>query len=207
MNSPISPCSVLEHHVLAGEPFTTAIAVNDVTAVVDISRLDDLDTVIFIQTHRVLQLGFVVGDGARGLVVADQSDTPLPSISDDRAQVEIRIRSGEAEALAVRGPIAIPALVPALHQHCVKAVLRREIHVALDAAGVGPVPWATFPGGFVEMHFPPDTHELSRLEPGHIPELVGLIEIELDTAVGEELRENLGGGLRRSRHSRVIRSI
>jgi hypothetical protein len=39
---------IVAHHVLAGEPFTAATAVNNITAVANISRLDDLDAVIFI---------------------------------------------------------------------------------------------------------------------------------------------------------------
>ena len=38
---------------------------------------------------------------------------------------------GEAEILAVREPVAIPALVPAFDQHAAKAVWRREVDVAL----------------------------------------------------------------------------
>ena len=176
---------IVPHHVLAGEPFTTPALVNDVPAVADISRFDGRDAVTFIQTHRVLQLRVVVGDGSRGLVVADQFETqPLP-IRHDRIHVEIRIGLCEAEFVAIGGPIAIPALVPALDQHAVEAVFGREIHVALGVAGGGPMLGAAFPSGFVDVHFPPDTHEFSGLDIGHAAELVGFIEIELNTAVGE----------------------
>lgn len=108
---------VVAHHVLPGKPFAPAVLVDDVAAMADVSGLDDGYAVLLVDPHRVFQLRLVVRNRAGGLVVADEFHADPPPVGNDRVHVEVRIGPGEAELVAVLGPVPFPSQVPALRQH------------------------------------------------------------------------------------------
>ncbi len=110
--------------------------------------------------------------------MADQPHALLLRVRRERHDIEVRIRLGEAELVALGEPVAIPALVPAFDQHAAETMFRREVDVALRFGRGRAVFRAGAPGLRAEVHAPPDADVLERLHPGHVAELVRLVEIE-----------------------------
>ena len=153
-----------------------------------VAGLDHADAVRGVQRHRRVELAFVVLDRAGRFVVADEPHASLARVRGEQRQVEVGIRLGEAEVLAVRDPVAVPALVPAFDQHAAEAVLRGEVDVALHVGVVGAVLLAAAPGGAVEVHLPPDADVLADVDPRGVGEPVRLVEVQLDARIRERHR-------------------
>src|SRR5690606_33078586 len=150
----------------------------DVTGVADVAGLDHVHAGARVQVEGRLQLAFVMADRAGGFVVADQVHALAGGVSGQFRQVEVRGGAGEVEAPAVGEPVAVPARVPAFHQHAAEAVLRGEVDVAAGIGGGRAVPGAGAPGLLLQVQRPPHAHVLGRLEPADVADGVGLVEVE-----------------------------
>ena len=143
-----------------------------------VTGLHRVDAELRVQIERGAQLLFVHGDVAGGFVMTHQAHALLLRIGRERHDVEVRIRLGEAELVAPREPVAVPALVPALDQHAAETIVRREVDVALRLGRGRAVFRPGAPGLRTQVHAPPDADVLERLHPGHVAELVRLVEVE-----------------------------
>ena len=145
---------------------------------IDVAGLHGRHAESFVEREGIVELSFVVGHRAAGFVVADEVDAFRLGVVGELGEIEIGIRFGEAELVAVLDPVAVPTLVPAFDQHAVEAVLGGEVDVALGVGGGGAVLVAGAPGRFVEMHLPPDADVLAGLDPAGVLELARLVEVE-----------------------------
>ena len=115
----------------------------------------------------------------------DQLDAFRGGIFAEALDIVIGIGLGEAEDVAIVEPFAVPALVPAFDEDAGEAVLGGEVDIALGLFGGGAVELVARPGAVVDVHRPPDADVLAGLGPGHIADLVGLVEVEDDVGVDE----------------------
>ena len=85
-----------------------------------------------------------------------------------------------------------PARIPTFHQYPVEPVFSREVNVFAGIGGGGAVASvsstalgtlsglgsAVIPGGFAQVHFPPDANVLGGFDPTHIGNFTGFIQVE-----------------------------
>ena len=151
-------------------------------------------------------MALVVADGGGGLVVHHQLDALGVRVVVKGLQVEVRIWGDEIEdvILGVAEPI-FPALVPALDEDLVEAVLGGEVDVATHLLVVccmctvglhlGVVRHAEFhreqivgvgPCGFADDHLPPHTDVFHGLDPGDVFQGAGFVKVQREMR-GEDL--------------------
>ena len=168
------------HHRAAG-----VVLALDVAGVADIAGLDHVHAVARVPLERGRQLPLIVADRAGGLVVADQVHALAGGIPRQCRQVEVGGGAGEVEAPAVGEPVAVPARVPAFHQHAAEAVGGGEVDVAPGVGGGGAVPGAGRPGLGFQVQRPPHADVLGRREPAHVADGIGLVEVEDQAGFGQ----------------------
>ena len=175
----------------------------------DVSHITALDGIVAVLLHKLiggLHPALIIGNGRRRLVVHNNTDTLLVGILVKGRQVVVRIRGDEVKdiILLTANPV-FPAFVPAFHQNGVKAIgggiVNVSAHVlvigrmASVGRGLGIVGYAQPHGGILIRigpslaagnHLPPDAHILHGMDPTHILQGAGLIEIE-DDAAGQGL--------------------
>ena len=103
-----------------------------------------------------------------------------------RGEVEVVGRRREVHLDAGREPVAVPAHVPALHEHAVEAVIGGEVDVAARVLGRGAVVRPTAPRPLAQVHGPPDADVLARPGVRHVAQGVGRVEVER-RVVGDEV--------------------
>jgi len=205
----------VDHDLVARRlPRHTQIVVDHPLAVMVLAARDDaadvagLDAVVAVLFHKgkgILHPPLIIGHRRRGLVVHDQAHSVFGGVALQLLHIEIGIGSDKIKNLLfpVTEPV-LPADVPALDQHPVKAVSGGEIDVAFglgrggavasvglesvpvgrgqfEIAGVGHVP-----GDRADVHAPPDADIFLRLDPAGIGQGAGLVEVE-DDPRGEDL--------------------
>ena len=170
------------HRVLAVVPFPARHALliqsHQFSGIGNVAGLDLADAEAAVQGEGVFQLRFVVAEVSGSFVMPYQPHTALAAVRGDRLDVKVGVGSGEAEHRAICQPVAVPTGVPAFHQHPIEAVLSGEVHVGERTFGSGAVARPAAPGVLADMHTPPDADVLARFHPGHIPQLIGLIEVD-----------------------------
>jgi hypothetical protein len=105
----------------------------------NVTGLHAIDAEPLVKIEPGFELPFVVRDVGGGFMMTDQVHALALRIRRECFQSEIRIRLREAEGLAVREPVAIPAGVPAFDEHAAKAVPGGEVDVAARVGGRGAV--------------------------------------------------------------------
>ena len=163
---------------LAPQRAPRGIAAVDLAVVTDVAGLELVHAQPCVQVQRGAQLILVVLDGAAGFMVADQVHTLFQAICRQRFNVEIGRGPGEIEVVAVAHPHAVPARIPALHQHAAEAMRGGEVDHLLRLGGGGRVLRPRGPALVVQVHRPPHAHVLGRLHPAHIAQRIGLVEVE-----------------------------
>ena len=137
-----------------------------------------IDTEALVHGIGIFHLCLVVLNATRCLVMQHQIDTFFLGIGGYRFDIEKRLRFGKAEQVGIGYPVTIPANIPAFHQKPIEAVFSDEVDVTLGLLGGCTQGFAGSPAVLTDMHTPPDTHVDSGLYPGHIAQLIGLVQIE-----------------------------
>ena len=150
----------------------------DAAGVSHVTGFDAVHAEPGVEVEGIAQLRLIVGNVGRGLMVADQVHALRARVVGDRLEIEVGVGFCETEALAIREPVTVPTLVPALDEHAAETVLRGKVDVVFGVRGGRPMLRARSPAGCPQVHLPPDADVLIGLEPGNVAELVGLIEIE-----------------------------
>ena len=140
----------IDHDVVLGSlGYCIKIMVHQPLAVVILSARENVSYIagfhgiVAIVVHEFVGLfhvPLVIPDGRRSLVMHDQLDPLRMGIFIQCLNVKVRIRCDKVKYLVLGaiGPI-LPADVPALDKHGVKAVFRREVNVASYILVVGTV--------------------------------------------------------------------
>ena len=97
--------------------------------------------------------------------MGDDAHATLAGIAAQALQVVVGIGLSEREAVAMLGPVGVPAVVPALDKHAAQAMLGGKIDVALGVLGRGTVALTLRPGPHLFLQGPPDAHILGGLQP------------------------------------------
>ena len=183
---------VVAHRLLAVVPFkydlTIGIAIARTACIGDIASLDAVNAQALVEGKGGFHLGLVIGDISGGFMMADQMNALGLCIVCHRFQIEIWIGGGEVKAGFAAKPIPIPARVPAFDQHAAKAMFSSKIDVALGIFRRRAMLRAAAPGRFVDVHLPPNADIFRRLDPRHIAQGIGLIEVEDQMAHHEACR-------------------
>src|SRR3546814_4297945 len=95
--------------------------------------------------ERLVELAFVMADGAAGFVVSDQVDALRRGVSGEPVGIEIGGRCREVEIVAVAQPVAVPARIPALDKPAAAVVCGGVVDVFLPMLGCCDVPGAGRP--------------------------------------------------------------
>ncbi|KAG1468123.1 hypothetical protein G6F57_012721 [Rhizopus arrhizus] len=163
---------------LAPQRAAARIAAVNLAVIADVTGLELVHAQPRIQVQRGAQLVFVVLDGAAGFVVAEQVHALLQAVGRERLDIEVRRGTGEVEVVTVANPVAIPAGIPAFHQHAAEAMRSSEVDHLLRFRGGGRVLRAARPALVDQVHRPPHAQVLGRLYPAHIAQRIGFIEVE-----------------------------
>ena len=163
---------------LAPQRATGRIAAVDLAVVADVTCLELVDAQPCVQVQRSAQLVLVVLDGTAGFMVADQVHALVQAIRRQRFNVEIGRGTGEIEVVAIAYPHAVPAWVPAFHQHATEAVRGGEVDHLLRLCGGRRMLRPGRPALVVQVHRPPHAEVLGWLHPAHIAQRVGFVEVE-----------------------------
>ncbi len=120
---------------------------------------------------------------AAGLMVPDQTHALFLGIGAQHGDVEILGRLGEIHVPAVAEPVAVPAHIPPFDQQVRNAIGCGKVdvafHIFIGRAMLG----SARPAPFALDHVPPHAGELARLEPAHVTQLVGLVQVQHEVAV------------------------
>ena len=173
---------------LAPQRAAGRVAPVDLAVVADVAGLEGVHAEPRVQVERGIKLVLVVLDGAPGLVVADQVHAFLRGVGAQGLDVEIRRGPGEVEGITVADPVAIPARIPAFHQHPAETMGGREVDVALGVGGGGGMPGAGGPTLLVEVHRPPHADVLGRMHPAHVAQHIGFVEVEDQVGLDQPAR-------------------
>ena len=157
-----------------------AILINtlQLPAVGDVAGLDLPHTQRLIKIVGGRHLRLVIADLPGRFVVPDQPHLPVTCIVRYSRQVEVIVSLGEIEDAAIVEPVTVPAEIPALDENTVKAMVSRKIDMRFGVFGGRAVFLAGAPCFLVEVHRPPDTNVLARLDPGDVAKFVRLVQIE-----------------------------
>ena len=171
-------CRRLDHLAVVIHHELRVVRITFRRGVSHVPGLDRVETQRVVERECGLHLLLVVLDSARCLVVHDQLDAFRVRVGSQPWKVVVGVRLRERERVSVLNPVAVPAGIPAFHQNATKTVCRGEVDVSLGVLRGGAMLRPGAPGHGVDVHSPPDADVLHWLDPAHVAQHVGRIEIE-----------------------------
>ena len=136
-----------------------------------------MDTMLRMIAVDCIQIRFVIGSITAGLVMTDYLHAETVRETTEVIHVPIVVRGREIKVFPI-----FPSFVPTFREYCLNAVFFRKTHVPLHVPGSRSVMRSLFPGHGLDVHTPPDAHELHRFDPRGVFDLTGFVEVQHDTA-------------------------
>ena len=155
---------IMIHHPLAVVMFS---ARNDAANIPGFDRINSFVNHILV---RIRHSALIIRHGTRSLMMHNQAQTFGASIGRQTINVIIWIRAHKIENVLFPIPKPIlPTLIPTLYEHAVKTMFGSKINIAFHIRRIRTMfSSRQRPIRLPNMHLPPHTHKLLRLNPRNI---------------------------------------
>ncbi len=152
----------------------------------DIARLNRVHTVMLHIVVRLVQFVLILGSVALCLVVEDNLHAAAVGILSQIIDIVVGIGFDKRElGIGVGAVPCFPTFVPALGEDTAETIVGSEINVTLHIFGSGTMDRSLAPRHRLEVHTPPYTDELHRVNPRSVFDTAGFVEVEHDARCHE----------------------